>query len=130
VVREQLPAEAAAAIVHLREQLELGYDTLIRAALIIDPTIERSIRSQAVQAQNGLAEAEKRLLSHLKKRQVIETQQIARARDLLLPGGQPQERVLTVAPWLARHGIGLLSEIAVVVEAWYAASLEPAPQGR
>ena len=130
VVREQLPADASAALVHLREQLERGYDTLIRAALDIDPTIERSIRNLAAQAHNGVADAEKRLLSHLKKRQATETQQIARARDLLLPDGEPQERVLTVAPWLAKYGPGLLTEIAGVVEAWYGSSLEPAPQGR
>ncbi|MDH4131663.1 MAG: bacillithiol biosynthesis cysteine-adding enzyme BshC, partial [Gemmatimonadota bacterium] len=69
VVRAQLPLQAAAAIGHLREQLQLHYETLIQSALDIDPTIERSIRNLAVQAQNGVADAEKRLLSHLKKRQ-------------------------------------------------------------
>ena len=53
---------------------------------------------------SGTQDAEKRLVNHLKKRQAIETQQIARARELVLPLGKPQERVLTLAPWLARYG--------------------------
>jgi uncharacterized protein YllA (UPF0747 family) len=129
VVREQLPEEAADAIGRLREELLSGYEVLARAAIGIDPTIERSIRGLAGQAQNGVADAEKRLISHLKKRQAIETQQIARARDLLLPGGTPQERVLTVAPWLARQGTGLFREIEGAVADWYRASLEPAHSG-
>ena len=63
------------------------------------------------QALTGTQDAEKRLISHLKKRQATETQQVARAREAVLPGGQPQERVLTVAPWLARYGAGLLTEL-------------------
>jgi uncharacterized protein YllA (UPF0747 family) len=127
VVRDQLPPEAAKALAHLQEGIRSGYETLARAALEIDPTIERSIRGLAGQALGGIADAEKRLLSHLKKRQATETSQIARAREAVLPGGEPQERVLNIAPWLARHGSGLLQEIAAVVEGWYRESLEPPP---
>jgi len=129
VVREQLPAEATEAIGRLREELLAGYEVLARAATEIDPTIERSIRNLAGQAQNGVVDAEKRLISHLKKRQATETQQIARARELLLPGGAPQERVLTVAPWLARQGTGLFREAERAISDWYRASLEPAHSG-
>jgi uncharacterized protein YllA (UPF0747 family) len=129
VVREQLPTEATDAIGRLREELLAGYEVLVRAAVEIDPTIERSIRNLAGQAQNGVADAEKRLISHLKKRQATETQQIARARELLLPGGAPQERVLTVAPWLARQGPGLFCEAERTISDWYRASLEPAHSG-
>lgn len=130
VVREQLPAEATDAIGRLREELLAGYEVLARAAIEIDPTIERSIRNLAGQAQSGITDAEKRLVSHLKKRQATETQQIARARDTLLPGGAPQERVLTIAPWLARHGPGLLREADGVISDWYRASLESVHSGR
>jgi bacillithiol synthase len=129
VVREQLPAEATDAIGRLRERLLADYEVLARVAIEIDPTIERSIRNLAGQAQNGVADAEKRLVAHLKKRQATETAQIARARETLLPGGTPQERVLTVAPWLARQGSGLFGEAERVISDWYRASLEPAHSG-
>jgi uncharacterized protein YllA (UPF0747 family) len=72
----------------------------------------------------GTEEVEKRLVNHLKKRQATETQQIARARELVLPLGRPQERVVTVAPWLARYGPALLTDLAAVILDWYRAGLE------
>ena len=66
-------------------------------------------------------------MNHLKKRQTTETQQIARARDALLPMGKPQERVLTAAPVLARYGPPLLSELLTSIDGWYRSALEAAP---
>jgi bacillithiol biosynthesis cysteine-adding enzyme BshC len=130
VVREQLPAEAAEAFHALRTSIAGNYETLAKAATSIDPTIEKTIRNLAQQAQSGVDDAEKRLVSHLKKRQTTETQQIARARELVLPLGKPQERVITLAPWLARYGPSLLEDLLGVIQAWYAAGLEGAPRSR
>lgn len=127
VVREQIPEEARAALTALRTAIESGYDVLVRAATAIDPTIEKPIRNLAGQALSGAEDAEKRLINHLKKRQAVETQQIARARELVFPLGKPQERVLTVAPWLARYGPTLLDELLRVIEDWYREGLEAAP---
>jgi len=127
VVREQLPEEARRALDELRAAIESGYEILVKAAAAIDPTIEKPILNLCNQAMTGTQEAEKRLVNHLKKRQVIETQQIARARELVLPLGKPQERVLTVAPWLARFGPILTQELLQVIEAWYREGLEAIP---
>ena len=126
VVREQLPPAVTAALSGLRAAISTHYETLARAATAIDPTIEKTIRNLAQQAQAGSEDAEKRLLNHLKKRQTTETQQIARARELVLPLGKPQERVITLAPWLARYGSSLLSELLTVIHDWYARGLEAA----
>ncbi|MBP9200217.1 MAG: bacillithiol biosynthesis cysteine-adding enzyme BshC [Gemmatimonadales bacterium] len=130
VIREQLPADARDALASLRAAIERDYAVLTRAAVAIDPTIEKTLQNLRNQAFAGTQEAEKRLVNHLKKRQVTETQQIARARELVLPLGRPQERVLTLAPLLARHGPALLDALAAHVEAWYAAALEAAPAPR
>jgi bacillithiol biosynthesis cysteine-adding enzyme BshC len=130
VVRQQLPAAAVVALRELRQAIEVGYDTLARTAVTIDPTIEKTIRNLAQQAQTGTEDAEKRLVNHLKKRQATETQQIARARELVLPLGKPQERVHTIAPWLARYGPPLLVELLEVITSWVAAGLEGAPRPR
>jgi hypothetical protein len=42
------------------------------------------------------------------------------------PGGKPQERVLTLAGFLARYGTGLLGDLASHVDGWYARALEGA----
>ncbi len=128
VVREQLPEDARHAIAELRATIEREYDVLARAAASIDPTIEKPIRNLAGQALTGTQDAEKRIVSHLKKRQATETQQIARARELVLPLGKPQERVHTLAPWLSKYGPSLLTDLLTTIDDWYRSGLEGAPR--
>ncbi len=124
VVRDQLSPEARQALEELRSAIGGGYGTLARAAVAIDPTIEKPIRNLAARAVSDLQEAEKKLVNHLKKRQEVETGQIARARELVLPLGRPQERVHTIAPWLARYGPSLLADLEATIRDWYRTGLE------
>lgn len=130
VVREQFPDDARHALAELRATIERNYDVLALAARSIDPTIEKPIRNLAAQALTGTQDAEKRIVSHLKKRQVTETQQIARARELVLPLGKPQERVHTLAPWLAKYGPSLLRDLLTTIDSWYRAGLEGASRSQ
>lgn len=124
VIRDQLPAEARQALESLRAAIGSNYDILTRAAVAIDPTIEKPLRNLAGQAITGTQDAEKKLVNHLKKRQDVETQQIGRARELVMPLGRPQERVHIIAPWLARYGPTLLQDLEGTIESWYRAGLE------
>jgi bacillithiol biosynthesis cysteine-adding enzyme BshC len=126
LVRSQLPEEASRALRSLRESLQSGYEALGRSAADIDPTLTRAVQGTRNQALAGLKETEKKLVHHLKRRQEVELGQITRARTLILPDNQPQERVLTIAPFLARYGPPLVSELTDNMEAWYAAALEGA----
>ena len=45
-----------------------------------------------------------------------------------MPNGKPQERVLTVAPFLARFGPGLLQELTDAFRTWYRGALEAPSQ--
>lgn len=130
VVRAALPPEVPAALEALRTAIAAHYETLTRAATAIDPTIERTLQALCNQAYTGTQEAEKRLVTHLKRRQVTETQQIARARELVRPLGKPQERVLTLAPLLARFGPALLEELLAETQGWYTRALEATPAPR
>jgi bacillithiol biosynthesis cysteine-adding enzyme BshC len=130
VVRDQLPSEATGALGRLRDTLASQYEVLARVAKAIDPTIEKPVRNLAQQALSGTEDAEKRLVNHLKKRQATEIQQIARARELVLPNGKPQERVLTLAPWLARYGPALLRDLLEAISAWYISGLDAPPPSR
>jgi uncharacterized protein YllA (UPF0747 family) len=124
VVRAQLPAEVGAALERLRAALEDGYGVLERAAADIDPTLSRPAQTTRQQALAGTQEIERKLVHHLKRRQETELGQIARARTAVMPNGKPQERVLTIAPFLARYGTGLLDELAEAFAAWYRGGLE------
>ena len=127
IARAQLSPEAGAALERLRSAVGETYDVLVQAARAIDPTLEKPVQNARGHALSEAAEVEKRLVSHLRKRQETEARQIARARDSLLPGGKPQERVLGVAPFLARYGPDLLIQLRTAIGAWYRAALEGGP---
>jgi uncharacterized protein YllA (UPF0747 family) len=124
LVRSHLPAEVVGALERLRTALDEGYGVLERAATEIDPTLARPTQAARQQALGGMQEVEKKLVHHLKRRQETELGQLARARTAVVPNGKPQERVLTVAPFLARYGPGLLTELTDTFEAWYRSALE------
>jgi bacillithiol synthase len=126
LVRSQLPEEVGRTLRSLREDLASGYDALAKGAAEIDPTMTKSVQGTKNQALAALKDVEKKLVQHLKRRQETELGQLAKARALVLPEGQPQERILTVASFLARYGPPLLEEISESIEAWYAAALEGA----
>ena len=58
------------------------------------------------------------------RRQETELGQITKARALVLPDNKPQERTLTIAPFLARYGPSLVRELDEAIETWYASALE------
>ncbi|HET9294874.1 MAG TPA: bacillithiol biosynthesis cysteine-adding enzyme BshC [Gemmatimonadales bacterium] len=124
LARDQLPLEASAALADLRAAIERGYTTLEAMARDVDPTLQRPIQVLRHGALTGTQDAEKKLIQHLKRRQETELGQVDRARTALLPGGKPQERVLTAAPFLARYGPDLLPALAAEIHSWYGAALE------
>jgi bacillithiol biosynthesis cysteine-adding enzyme BshC len=126
LVRSRLPGEALEALAAIRAAVDEGYGTLEKCASDIDPTLVRPIQGARHQALAGTQEIEKKLVQHLKRRQETELGQIARARAAVLPGGKPQERVLTVAPFLARYGPALVDDLRDAIEGWYAGALEGA----
>jgi bacillithiol synthase len=126
LVRSQLPEQAVRTLAELKSEIEAGYEKLGKTARDIDPTLDRPVQGSKNQALAGINEIERKLVQHLKKRQEVELAQIAKARAVVLPENKPQERVLTLAPFLARYGPTMMLELTDAIEAWYATSLEGA----
>ena len=126
IARSQLPESATSTIARLRQALEEEYGSLAAAAVTIDPTLEKTVQGARGNALRGVEEIEKKLVQHLKKRSETELGQVARARNLVRPDGKPQERVFTVAPFLARNGRAFLDAVLAEAHAWYAGALEGA----
>lgn len=122
LARADLPPELATALAELRSQIETRYGTIASAVARVDPTLERTAQSARNAALAGTHDIEKKLVASLKRAEGTTLSQLARARAALMPGGQPQERVLTAASFLARYGPSLLDDIAAEVARW-AASL-------
>jgi bacillithiol synthase len=126
LVRSQLPPEVTGALAALRAAIERDYAVIAQGAVEIDPTLARPVEGARNQALGGIQDVEKKLIQHLKRRQETELGQIARARTAVHPAGKPQERVLTIAPFLAREGPRLVDELVAAIEQWYADALEGA----
>jgi len=126
LVRSQLPPAVTGALGALRAAIERDYDVIASGAVEIDPTLARPVEGARNQALGGTQDIEKKLIQHLKRRQETELGQIGRARTAVQPGGKPQERVLTIAPFLAREGPRLVEELVATIERWYADALEGA----
>ena len=118
IARGALPPEAIELLGRLRASLTTDYDALARAAAGIDPTLERTVQSARNQALSGTQEIEKKLVASVKRTHETLTGQIVKARASLYPLGTPQERTLTVASFLLRHGPPLLDEVAHEVARW------------
>ena len=108
VVRDEMPESVQAPLVELRAALGREYQRLQDAIRAVDSTLRKPVESTRNAALSGLTDLEKRIVAHLKKQNEIVVQQIGKARNSLFPDSQPQERMFTIAPYLIRHGMGLL----------------------
>jgi bacillithiol synthase len=113
-----LPPHLAAKLTELRQEVETRYARISGEVQQLDPTLERTVQSARNAALAGTNEIEKKLIASLKRAQGTVQNQLARARAALVPGGKPQERVLTIASFLARYSGSLLDEIDAEVARW------------
>lgn len=123
IARRHLPEEAVLALDRVRTTIRREYGLLESLTEDIDPTMIEPVRKTA---RHGISEAdrlEERLVQHQKARHETELSQVARARASIRPLGKPQERVLTIAPFLARHGFQLLEDLSAAIADWYGAAL-------
>jgi len=119
-VQADLPPDLAATLRELRKDVEARYQRISGEVQQLDPTLERTVQSARNAALAGTNEIEKKLVASLKRSQGTLLGQLARVRAALAPGGKPQERVLTVASFLARYGGALLDDIDAEVARWAA----------
>jgi len=127
LVRSQLPGNVLQTLEALRAAIDAHYDAVAKDAVEIDPTLAKPIQGVRHQALAGTHDVERKLVQHLKKREETELAQLNRARTAVWPQGKPQERLLTLAPYLARYGPGLVGELKGAIRSWYAEALETAP---
>jgi len=129
IAREALPAGAAEALAALRGALEERWNAVRDAAVRLERTLERPVETARNQGAHAADEIEKRLVAALKRNNETALQQLARARASLFPEGKPQERVLTAASYLARHGRPVLATLHEAARDHAGRLLEAAPSG-
>lgn len=122
IAKADLPPDLAAALESLRADVQTRFARISGEVQQLDPTLERTVESARNAALAGTHEIEKKLVASLKRTQGTLVSQLTRARAALAPLGKPQERVLTVASFLARYGGSVLDDIEREVARWAAAS--------
>lgn len=130
IARRDLPAEAAGALTSLREAIARSFAVLAGRAPEIDASLVRTMQGLRDRGLHTADQAERKLVRALRRRDSDANRQLTRLLATLRPGGEPQERVLTVAPWLARYGPGFLTALSEAIGGWYATSLEAMPRGQ
>lgn len=124
VIRSHLPPAVPQRIAELQETADRLYAELEAPLRDIDPTLAGPLASSHRQAAWAARDLERKALSRLRARGQVELAQLQRLRGALCPGGTVQERTLTIAPFLARHGPGLLDAIHDAALRWYRGALE------
>lgn len=127
LARMALPEGTETALGALRSRIDEGYRPVVERVAAVDPTLERPAAAARARALLEVERLEKKLLQHARRRESVELAQVARARLSVRPDGKPQERVLSMAGFLARYGDGVLEAYAEHIAAWYEAALEAAP---
>ncbi|HLS47642.1 MAG TPA: bacillithiol biosynthesis cysteine-adding enzyme BshC, partial [Gemmatimonadales bacterium] len=123
-VRDRIPDATRGAIDSLRDELARRYRDLGEQVAALDPTLERPVDGALGRSLDALDRVDRKLVRSVRRRHEIELRQLLRARTALLPGGKPQERVLTAASFLARHGPAVFEECARAAAGWYQGALE------
>lgn len=126
LARDGLPAGLMQALERLRVSILEGYALLQSETVKVEKTLEKAVESSRNQALAGTHDIEKRLIHAEKRNAETLLGQLSRARELLYPGGHEQERVITVASFLARHGPSVLVELYTAATG-HAARLLEAP---
>ncbi|MBW3629771.1 MAG: bacillithiol biosynthesis cysteine-adding enzyme BshC [Gemmatimonadetes bacterium] len=116
LARRAMPPEITAIVEDLSVSVTDGYRRLIEVSAAVDPTLEDALASLRNQVLARIGDSEKKVVRQLKRKEEITVSQLERVRANLRPEGEPQDRVLNGLPFLARHGPGLLHEIAALIE--------------
>jgi bacillithiol biosynthesis cysteine-adding enzyme BshC len=116
LARDELPEGVRTALLQLRRGITSGYEALVDASAGIDATLRGPLEGARNASHKQVEDAERKILSHLKKQQAISTEQLQKASSNLFPDGQRQERVFGIVNYLARYGSAMLSAIALALD--------------
>ena len=111
VIRDELPKSVSGTVTGLRDQILEAYRTLVAATQGIDPTLQGPLEKARNASHKALADAEKKIVSHLKKKNEIGLEQLRKASVNLYPDGKPQERAISAVSYLARYGPAFIDAI-------------------
>jgi bacillithiol synthase len=110
------PEGAAQAFADGRAQLAALGASLATAVGAVDPTLAASARGAEERMRHELERLERKALQAVERREQGLVTALAHARDVLFPGGGPQERALNVMSLAAREGIDVVQRLRTLLD--------------
>jgi bacillithiol biosynthesis cysteine-adding enzyme BshC len=88
----------------VRQQVAESLDAIRRAALAVDPNLERPYEKTREQILRALDLFAEKAVTAAARRDEVQSRRIEQLRELVLPGGKHQERTLTTAHFQGKYG--------------------------
>jgi len=112
VARESVSSGIRASIARLRSTLD-SVSNQLRGDSQTSEALARSIGTMRAGVEHRLARLERRYAAAIKQAGTDELREVGLVRATLYPDGDPQERVLSYVPFLARYGNSALDAMRV-----------------
>jgi bacillithiol biosynthesis cysteine-adding enzyme BshC len=116
LARRAMPDDATRTLAGIREEVVSRFDELAGIVEGIDPTLVGALAAERDRILLRTARAERGIGRAHKRSDRVALDRLDRVLDALRPNGQPQDRVLSVAPFLARYGERFLDEVREAID--------------
>jgi bacillithiol biosynthesis cysteine-adding enzyme BshC len=103
--------EVAATFAEARARLEALAGDLERAAAGVDPSLSDSVTNTRARFLREIERLEEKAVKALRRHDEQLAERVRHAQAALFPRGEMQERVISIASFLARRGMGLVGEL-------------------
>jgi uncharacterized protein YllA (UPF0747 family) len=112
-VRAYVEAQAEAEVSLSAEIADLHriFEHIAQKALVIDPTLEKSVRADEVKTVDHLQQWESRLMRAEKQKHEVTLNQLRALKEKLFPGNGLQERSDNFIPYYLKYGERFLDEL-------------------
>ncbi len=113
LVRAYVEAQAEAEVSLSAEIADLHriFEHIAQKALVIDPTLEKSVRADEVKTVDHLQQWESRLMRAEKQKHEVTLNQLRALKEKLFPGNGLQERSDNFIPYYLKYGERFLDEL-------------------
>ncbi|NOZ56583.1 MAG: bacillithiol biosynthesis cysteine-adding enzyme BshC, partial [Calditrichaeota bacterium] len=111
LAQQALPKELTEALRQLQKALDTHWAEVVRHSTEIDPTLKGYLEGAKGRILKTLNDSEKKIAAAQRRKDEVRSRQVKAVINSVAPFNTPQERVLGVLPFLAKHGRELYSTI-------------------
>jgi bacillithiol biosynthesis cysteine-adding enzyme BshC len=112
LLQSQLPVTVEASVQEVLRSIEARMADVAREVTQIDATLEGATRSTLTRMQDDLKKLHAKIIQAAKRKDETLKRQFHHARNLVFPGGHPQEREIGFIYFLNKYGPALVDRLA------------------